>query len=205
VLKKNKGKKLLAVLLAAMVWLCSFPTVLGEEELIEVPAEEVTVEAEIPVEKSRHLLRLYQSSRFSDQMELKYELFRSLQILLSRQPVEPTFDVTLSPEIIKTIEYIREHLSLQLTTAEIAQNLYLSKNTLAKQFREEVGLPIGRYIDKLIFFQAERMLSKSSLSIKEISDSLGFCDQFYFSRKFLQHFEETPLSYRKRTKSETQT
>lgn len=156
---------------------------------------------DIPTEKIMHLKDLYFSSSFTDQLELKYELYRSIQILLSLQPSVTEFEVTLSPDIIKTIEYIRNNLSLQLTTADIADSLFLSKNTLAKQFRREVGLPIGKYIDKLIFFEAEKMLTKSSMSLKDISDALGFCDQFYFSRRFQQLFEETPMAYRKRTKT----
>lgn len=159
------------------------------------------VSCDIPLEKIMHLKELYFSHTFNDQMQLKYELYRSIQILLAAQPSVTEFEVTLSPDIIKTIEYIRNNLSIQLTTADIADSLFLSKNTLAKQFRREVGLPIGKYIDKLIFFEAEKMLTKTSVSLKEISDSLGFCDQFYFSRRFQQLFEETPLSYRRRTKN----
>ena len=161
------------------------------------------VGTEIPVEKIEHLTQLYLSSSFLDQMELRYEICRSIRMLLALQPNVAEFDEELSPEIIKAIEYIREHLSLQLTAEDIADRLYMSKNTLAKQFRREVGLPIGKYIDKLIFFRAEKLLTKTSMSLKEISDSLGFCDQFYFSRRFTQIFEESPFAYRKRTKTET--
>lgn len=159
------------------------------------------VSCDIPVEKIMYLKELYFSNAFNDQMELKYEIYRSIQILLSVQPLVTEFEVTLSPDIIKTIEYIRNNLSIQLTTAAIADSQFLSKSTLAKQFRREVGLPIGKYIDKLIFFEAEKMLTKTSVSLKEISDSLGFCDQFYFSRRFQQLFEESPLAYRKRTQN----
>ena len=60
----------------------------------------------------------------------------------------------------------------------IADSLFMSKNTLAKNFRREVGIPIGKYIDKQVFFEAEILLTKSSMSVKEISGTLGFCDQF---------------------------
>lgn len=159
------------------------------------------VSCDIPIEKIMYLKNLYFSRSFNDQMKLKYELYHSIQLLLAAQPSDTEFEFTLSPDIIKTIEYIRNNLSIQLTTADIADSLFLSKNTLAKQFRREVGLPIGKYIDKLIFFEAEKMLTKTNVSLKEISDSLGFCDQFYFSRRFQQLFEESPLAYRKRTKN----
>lgn len=156
---------------------------------------------EISVSKIRHMTELYFSKNLIEQMELRYEICRSIKKLLALQPKFPEFETSLSPNIIRSIEYIRNNLSIQLKTEDIAKNLYLSKNTLAKQFKAEVGISIGKYIDKLVFFEAEKLLTKSSMSLKEISQSLGFCDQFYFSRRFRQLFEETPLQYKKRVKT----
>lgn len=161
----------------------------------------VCVSAELPTDKIKHLTELYFDNNLSSQMELQHEIYRSLETLIRLQPACPEIDSLLSPEIIKTIDYIKTNLSIQLSTEDIAEHLYLSKNTLAKQFKREVGIPIGKYIDKLIFFEAEKLLSKSSMSIKDISSLLGFCDQFYFSRRFQQLFEETPAAYRKRVRS----
>ena len=161
------------------------------------------VGAPIPIEKIRKLTELYFSSALSDQIELRSEICRSIQTVLTLQPSKTQIEPRLSPETVKAIEYIRSNLSIQLTANEIADNLYVSKNTLAKNFRHEVGIPIGKYIDKQVFFEAEILLTKSSMSVGEISSALGFCDQFYFSRRFRQLFEETPLAYRKRVRAFT--
>lgn len=161
----------------------------------------VCVSDKIPCEKIQHLIDLYFDSSIFSQLELQYEIYRSLQALLKLQPICPDIEGLLSPDIAKTVGYIKANLSAQLTTEDIAKSLYLSKNTLAKRFKREVGIPIGKYIDKLIFFEAEKLLSKSPLSIREISASLGFSDQFYFSRRFYAMFEETPSAYRKRVRS----
>lgn len=161
----------------------------------------VCAASEIPQEKIVHLKELYLSRDFAAQMELRYEICRSVQVALTLQPKTVEFEASLSNDMIKVVEYIRANLSIRLTTEEIANNLYMSKNTLAKRFRSEAGIPIGKYIDKLIFFEAEKLLTKSSMSVGEISAKFGFCDQFYFSRRFRRLFEETPLEYRKRTRS----
>ena len=103
-----------------------------------------------------------------------------------------------SPVIQKTIDYIRINLSVQLTAKEIAGQLYICESTLLKKFRKEVGVTLGSYIDDLIFFNAEKMLLKTKWSINQISETLGFCDQFYFSRRFKQKYGQTPLDYRKK-------
>lgn len=77
--------------------------------------------------------------------------------------------------------------------------MYMSKNTLSKKFCAQMGISMGKYIDKLVFCEAEKLLTDSRMPIGEISACLGFGDRFYFSRRFKQIFEETPLQYRKRT------
>ncbi|MBQ8345547.1 MAG: helix-turn-helix transcriptional regulator [Clostridia bacterium] len=95
------------------------------------------------------------------------------------------------------LAYIQEHLCASLSIDEIANALFRSKISLQKHFRKDMGKPIGRYIDDCIIAAAERELLKQKLSVKEISDRLGFCDQFYFSRKFSKVHGIGPSRFRK--------
>jgi AraC-like DNA-binding protein len=56
---------------------------------------------------------------------------------------------------------------------------------------------VGKYINDLLMFEAGRLLAADGRTIGEISAALGFCDQFYFSRRFAGHFLMTPREYRK--------
>ena len=60
---------------------------------------------------------------------------------------------------------------------------------------EEAGMSPGKYIDNMIFLKAKQMLSDPALTIGQISQKLGFCDQFIFpdaSRKiFGKHRRST--------------
>jgi AraC-like DNA-binding protein len=71
-----------------------------------------------------------------------------------------------------------------MTINEISSALFISKLVLQKHFKMDLGKPIGKYIDQCLMARAERELLDRSLSIKDISEHLGFSDQFYFSRKF---------------------
>ena len=62
---------------------------------------------------------------------------------------------------------------------------------------EEAGMSPGKYIDNMIFLKAKQMLSDPALTIGQISQKLGFCDQFYFSRRFKENSRQTPSEYRK--------
>lgn len=159
----------------------------------------ICVGKKISSEEIENLIDLYFSTQFTNQMELGCRMCGHLKELLELQPKKHENSVSLSPEVQKTIEYIKKHLSIQLTAEEIAGDLYMSKNTLSKKFTAEMGIPMGKYIDKLVFYEAEKLLTDSRMTIGDISSSLGFSDRFYFSRRFKQIFEETPLEYRKRT------
>lgn len=96
---------------------------------------------------------------------------------------------------IKTI--IRENLSVNLTVNDIADELFISTSAVRKKFKEEMGISIGKYIDDCIMFEAEYDVRNSNMSISQISEKLGFCDQFYFSRRFSQKFGIAPMHYRR--------
>lgn len=98
-----------------------------------------------------------------------------------------------------TIDYIELHLSANLSTEKIADSLFVSSSKLQKQFKMETGISIGKYINSRLLVKAETMLKYSENSIKQISDELGFCDQFYFSRVFAKHYGVSPKKYRVNT------
>ncbi len=100
----------------------------------------------------------------------------------------------------RALDYIENNLRASLTAEDIAKNLYVSAGSLQKRFKREIGLPIGKYITNRIMFLAEQMLHTHEYSIKEISDSLGFCDQFYFSRVFTATYGISPTQYKKNIK-----
>ena len=100
---------------------------------------------------------------------------------------------------VKTaIKIVESDLKASLKVSEIAEKLYISESRLQKEFKKEVGVPIGKYIDDRLMLRAESMLREKSHTVKEISDILGFCDQFYFTRKFTKRFGSSPSSYKKK-------
>ena len=105
-----------------------------------------------------------------------------------------------SPVTKRALDYIENNLRASLTAEDIAKSLYVSSGSLQKRFKREIGLPIGKYITNRVMFLAEQMLHTHEYSIKEISDSLGFCDQFYFSRVFTATYGISPTQYKKNIK-----
>lgn len=136
------------------------------------------------------------SSSVSDNLKLRQALYASILAMTDK------YNISLSTShysrcVLLAMEYIKKHLSLKLTVGELAVNSFVSESTLAKRFRSEVGITLGSYIDETIFFEAEQLLLKTDLTVLQISERFGFCDQFYFSRRFKQKYGETPQKYRR--------
>ena len=107
-------------------------------------------------------------------------------------PIKP-----YSPEVLQAISYMQNNLTIQLSGEQIAHTIFISPSRLYKRFKAETGLSLGAYQDKLIFHKATLLLAERQLSLKEISQQLGFCDQYYFSRRFKAQMGTTPSHYRK--------
>lgn len=142
------------------------------------------------------MLEYVYSEDLRDVLALRHEVYTSLLALFDKYQVKFT-SPHYSRAVLLAIEYIKSHLSLQLGISELAANSFVSESTLAKKFKNEVGMTIGNYIDDAIMFEAEQLLLKSDLSVLQISERFGFCDQFYFSRRFKLKYRETPQKYRK--------
>lgn len=137
------------------------------------------------------------SQNYYDKVKLKMHLLS----VFAR--IQETYSLPASPihqysELVqKILECIQENLSLKLRVCDISAELFVSESKIRDAFRKEMGIPIGKYIDDMVFTKARQLLTVSSISISKISTMLGFCDQFYFSRQFSKKFGVAPSQFRK--------
>lgn len=104
------------------------------------------------------------------------------------------------PEIRKTVIYIKEHLTCDLSLRTIADAVFLSESYLSKLFKQEMNLNLIQYINQCRVWEAEKILASSLAPIDVISRRLGYHHTSYFCRLFKQYTGETPHSYRKKHK-----
>ena len=67
---------------------------------------------------------------------------------------------------------------------------------LSKLFKDEKGVTFINFITDKRLDKGRELLSKSDLSIKEITAQIGYNDQNYFSRIFKNKFGLSPKEYR---------
>lgn len=100
--------------------------------------------------------------------------------------------------IREALTVMQESPDKMFRSEEIASRLYVSARTVRNKFRETFHRSFTQY-------QLETKLEKACLMlrtypdmrIREIADSLGFYDEFHFSKVFKKHYGLSPSRYRK--------
>lgn len=104
-----------------------------------------------------------------------------------------------SEQFSLVMEYLTEHLSENLTLAQIAEGCSMSIPKLKLLFKEQCGCGPISYFIGLKLSAAKKMICDSSLSFTQISEQLGFHSVHYFSKLFKDKTGMTPSEYAKST------
>lgn len=94
-------------------------------------------------------------------------------------------------------DYIRAHLSEDLSLESLAAQANLSPVYFHKLFSAHLGMTPAAFVLSCRIAGAKAMLKTSELSIAEIATRCGFSSQSYFNFRFKEVTGETPLQYRK--------
>ena len=99
------------------------------------------------------------------------------------------------------ISYIKRHHTEQITLDDICARFLCSRSYISHIFKKSTGKSFREYLTEIRLDDAKMLLTYSSLSITEISFSVGFSDSGYFSSVFKKRFGVSPAAYRKREKA----
>ncbi len=88
------------------------------------------------------------------------------------------------------------HKDIDLTW--VAASLNTSYENFRKRFTRLVGIAPHRYRSQRRVDRATELIKTGRLSDKQIAATLGFCDEFHFSRKFKQIAGVSPRQYRQK-------
>ena len=107
-------------------------------------------------------------------------------------------ETTVRERVEKSIDFMKGHLREPLKIATLAALVHLSRSHYTTLFRRVTGYAPLSYLNHLRMQHAVQLLNTTDLSIKRISDQLGFSDQFYFSRAFRKMHNHSPSEHRRR-------
>jgi AraC-like DNA-binding protein len=84
-----------------------------------------------------------------------------------------------------------------ITREELAAQMFLSPDYMAKLFKKETGKTLSSYLSEVKLEQAKYMLTETDLPVSTIASSLHYSNFSYFSKVFRTEMGLTPARYRK--------
>lgn len=84
--------------------------------------------------------------------------------------------------------------------SELACRVNLSSSRLSHLFKTQTGLSLSDFLANERLEKAADLLRKTEMRVKEITFSIGYCQEPSFNRAFKKKFNHSPLSYRKRSR-----
>jgi AraC-like DNA-binding protein len=82
---------------------------------------------------------------------------------------------------IRVQQYIVQNYRSQLRLKELAEHVDRSPNYISNVFKEVTGWTPVEYMHEVRIAAARELLLTTNMTIGEISESLGYCDQTYFN------------------------
>lgn len=99
--------------------------------------------------------------------------------------------------VTKSIEYILSNIEKGIRVASIATELNVSREHFSRIFKDNMGITPLEYIINKKVSHACRLLKETTLSCKEISNSLGYENTTNFIRMFKKLTKMSPKVFRK--------
>jgi transcriptional regulator GlxA family with amidase domain len=99
-------------------------------------------------------------------------------------------------KVEESIAYMMRHLDEPLQVATLAARANVSPSHFFALFKRRVGCAPIDYFIRLRMQHACRLLDETVMSVKEVAATLGYDDQFYFSRLFKAVNHVSPSCYR---------
>jgi transcriptional regulator GlxA family with amidase domain len=139
-----------------------------------------------------------QEQRGSMQNVLRVEgaVFRGNRRLNVGRPSHPQID----RRIRVVVERLHANLCTRTSVADLARSVNMSRWHFCHLFKVEMSQSPSHYMGILRMREAQRMLSETFLSVKEIRAKLGNIDRSHFSREFKKFCGLTPTEFRRRLK-----
>lgn len=96
-----------------------------------------------------------------------------------------------------SLKYIHNFFTSKIDIPYLANLENLSNSRYVTIFKKQMEKSPNEYIIDLRLQLAKSLLENTNMSIRQISESVGYTDQYFFSRLFKKHIGVSPQAYRK--------
>ena len=132
---------------------------------------------------------------YSEALMVGYLYLFLAELMKENQRQENRSQTSSSAYVSSAIKFIQFNYSHEIAIDDIAKAVGISRSHLYRVFMSNVGESPIDYLTNYRINEACYLLRQGNLSIAEIATSVGFFDQFYFSRVFKKVKGVPPSKY----------
>lgn len=151
-----------------------------------------------PFETIVHSMFAEYKNKMHDYQSVLFNFFCIFLTLIKRQNAPAITNTNRIPK--EVIDYIHSHFREDLSLDMLAQKSCLSPKYFSRIFKNTFDMTLTEYITKKRISEGQYLLLNTTLSISEISESLGWKNNNYFYNNFKKLCNTTPHNYRKNNK-----
>lgn len=94
-------------------------------------------------------------------------------------------------------QYVADNISRPIGVPELSSYCSIGEKQLTRLFLAAEGIPPAEYIRRQRCAEIECLLRESTLSLREVSEAMGFPNEYYFNTFFKKHAGMTPGAFRR--------
>ena len=142
----------------------------------------------------------YTKYSFGTELSRIAYLYIFLAKLIEIAPMNPSLkphNFSIEEYVKSAVDYINKNYSRNINVNQLSDYIGINRKYLCTLFKKFIGQTPIDYIVKTRMERACNLLTNDNLSIAEVSNSVGYSDQFIFSKQFKKIMGETPSIYRR--------
>ncbi|HUU38477.1 MAG TPA: helix-turn-helix domain-containing protein [Candidatus Desulfaltia sp.] len=143
---------------------------------------------------------LTELSKVTDLEELLFKVTRVLENFIAKVSLSKGKKRKVRCQRMR--DFIEQNFTGKITARDVAGEAGLSVSRALHLFRQETGMALTGYINKLKLDYAKYLLLNSDISLAELAAELGYCDQSHFTKNFKKLEKITPSHFRLRYKTD---
>ncbi len=160
------------------------------DDTLQVLIKQLIYHFRQPVQTGQTMLRQHLQDRI---------LHRLLDVSHQKTPTLSDDDHLSQRSLKRVVDYMHLHFVQDLSLDELAKQAEVSRSHFVRLFRQSLGESPKQYLLKLRLQKAKELLAIEAkhVTVLQIAQACGFCDQSHLAREFRQVYGTTPAAFRR--------
>ena len=147
-------------------------------------------------EEMERIKNICYSETVTSAMFFQNYIRRLVSEMLEPYSAQITDDLKLYKKYENLYKYVENNVYADTKVADVCRYIGFSQTYIGQQFRQDTGQTIKELITGMLIDKMKYMLQVSNCSVKEVSETLRFSNEFYCSRFFKKHMGISPREYK---------